>query len=406
MSEGGSLNRDIWIDRDGRLLFLEKAVRTVPYGFLGVIYGVYLAQLGFNPFAIGIVLTLTVLSSAFYTVIISFVADRIGRRKTLVFFALTDFVAGSLLLVSMAWWAPVLAGIVGNMTVGAGEVGPFLSLEQAILPRTARADHRTLAFSVYNLVGYGASSAGALLAGLPRYVGYAPLFLAYLISGLVGAVIYWFLSGAVEPESGPARRSTLSPRGRPIVAKLSALFAVDAFGGGFIGQSILSYYFYLRFGLDLATLGTIFFATQLVTALSFLVSERIARRIGLLRTMVFTHVPSNVLLILVAFAPTLPTAVFLLLCRQSLSQMDVPARQSYVMAIVDETDRTAAAGLTSATRTVSSSISPSLAGYALANFWLGAPLAAAGILKLAYDALVYTSFRRVRPPEESGTDPK
>ena len=406
MSEGGSLNRDIWIDRDGRLLFLEKAVRTVPYGFLGVIYGVYLAQLGFNPFAIGIVLTLTVLSSAFYTVIISFVADRIGRRKTLVFFALTDFVAGSLLLVSMAWWAPVLAGIVGNMTVGAGEVGPFLSLEQAILPRTARADHRTLAFSVYNLVGYGASSAGALLAGLPRYVGYAPLFLAYLISGLVGAVIYWFLSGAVEPESGPARRSTLSPRGRPIVAKLSALFAVDAFGGGFIGQSILSYYFYLRFGLDLATLGTIFFATQLVTALSFLVSERIARRIGLLRTMVFTHVPSNVLLILVAFAPTLPTAVFLLLCRQSLSQMDVPARQSYVMAIVDETDRTAAAGLTSATRTVSSSISPSLAGYALANFWLGAPLAAAGILKLAYDALVYTTFRRVRPPEESGTDPK
>ena len=406
MSEGGSLNRDIWIDRDGRLLFLEKAVRTVPYGFLGVIYGVYLAQLGFSPFAIGIVLTLTVLSSAFYTVIISFVADRIGRRKTLVFFALTDFVAGSLLLVSTAWWAPVLAGIVGNMTVGAGEVGPFLSLEQAILPRTARADHRTLAFSVYNLVGYGASSAGALLAGLPRYVGYAPLFLAYLISGLVGAVIYWFLSGAVEPESRPARRSTLSPRGRPIVAKLSALFAVDAFGGGFIGQSILSYYFYLRFGLDLATLGTIFFATQLVTALSFLVSERIARRIGLLRTMVFTHVPSNVLLILVAFAPTLPTAVFLLLCRQSLSQMDVPARQSYVMAIVDETDRTAAAGLTSATRTVSSSISPSLAGYALANFWLGAPLAAAGILKLAYDALVYTTFRRVRPPEESGTDPK
>jgi len=191
------------------------------------------------------------------------------------------------------------------------------------------------------------------------------------------------------------------------VIKLSALFAVDAFGGGFIGQSILSYYFYLRFGLDLATLGAIFFATQLVTALSFLVSERIARRIGLLRTMVFTHVPSNVLLIAVAFAPTPLTAVFLLLCRQSLSQMDVPARQSYVMAIVDEPDRTAAAGLTSTTRTVSSSISPSLAGYALANpMTLGAPLVAAGILKLAYDALIYANFRRVRPPEERGIDPK
>ena len=395
-----------WIDRDGKVIFLEKTVRTVPYGFLGVLFGVYLAQLRFSTLAIGIVLTLTVLSSAFYTFIISFVADRVGRRKTLVFFALTDFVAGTLFLISTDWWAPVLAGIVGNMTVGAGEVGPFLSLEQAILPRTARADRRTLAFSVYNLVGYGASSAGALLAGLPRYVGYSPLFLGYMISGLIGAVLYSSLSGAVEAEPRPARRSVLSARGRPIVAKLSALFAVDAFGGGFIGQSILSYYFYLRFGLDLSTLGVIFFATQLVTALSFLLSERIARRIGLLRTMVFTHVPSNVLLVSVAFAPTPLTAVFLLLCRQSLSQMDVPARQSYVMAIVDEPDRTAAAGLTSTTRTVSSSISPSLAGYALANLWVGVPLVAAGVLKLAYDALIYVNFRRVQPPEERGVDPR
>src|SRR5467141_38412 len=199
------------MDRDGKVIFVEKTVRTVPYGFLGVIYGVYLAQLGFSAFAIGIVLTLTVLSSAFYSFIISFVADRFGRRKTLVFFALTDFVAGALLLISKDWWAPVLAGIVGNMTVGAGEVGPFLSLEQAILPRTARADRRTLAFSVYNVVGYGASSAGALLAGLPRYVGYSPLFLGYLISGLIGAVIYSSISGAVEPEPGHARRSALSP---------------------------------------------------------------------------------------------------------------------------------------------------------------------------------------------------
>ena len=233
-----------------------------------MIFGVYLAQLGFAPVAIGIVLTVTVLSSALYTLVISFVADRIGRRKTLVFFALTDFVAGTLLFVSTDWWAPVLAGIVGNMTVGAGEVGPFLSLEQAILPRTSRSDRRTLAFSVYNLVGYGASSAGALLAGLPNYIGYSPLFLGYMISGLLGAALYSGLSGKVEPDPGAAKRSALSPRGRPIVAKLSALFAVDSFGGGFIGQSILSYYFYLRFGLDLATLGAIFFATQLVTALS------------------------------------------------------------------------------------------------------------------------------------------
>src|SRR5712692_2130381 len=187
-----------WIDRDGRIIFLEKTIRTVPYGFLGVIFGVYLAQLGFGPVAIGIVLTATVLTSAVYTFIISFVADKIGRRKTLIFFALTDFVAGTLLFVSRDWWAPVLAGIVGNMTVGAGEFGPFLSLETAILPRTARPNRRTLAFSVYNLVGYGASAAGALLAGLPNSIGYSPLFLGYMISGLLGAALYSNLSSRVE----------------------------------------------------------------------------------------------------------------------------------------------------------------------------------------------------------------
>jgi MFS family permease len=391
----------LWIDRDGRLILLEKAVRTVPYGFLGVIYAVYLAQLGVDPFLIGIVLTLTVVSSALYTFIISFLADRIGRRKTLVFFALMDVVAAGLLLSSTTWWAPALAGIVGNMTVGAGEVGPFLSLEQAMIPQTTRTDRRTLAFSAYNLIGYGASSAGALLAGLQNYVGYTPLFVGYLLSGLVGAVLYASLSRQVEPNPNRPRTSVISAAGRRIVFKLSSLFAIDSFGGGFIGQSILSYYFYLRFGLDLATLGLIFFATQLVTALSFLVSERIARRVGLLRTMVFTHIPSNVFLIAVALAPTPLLAVGLLLGRQSLSQMDVPARQSYVVSIVDEADRTAAAGLTNSIRTFSSSVSPSLAGYALANLWIGTPLAAAGILKLTYDFLIYKVFRNVRPPEET-----
>jgi len=394
-----------WIDRDGKTVFLEKTVRTVPYGFLGVMFGVYLAQLGFDAFAIGVVLTLTVLSSAFYTFVVSFLADRVGRRRTLMFFALTDFVAGSLLFLSTAWWAPVLAGIVGNMTVGSGEVGPFLSLEQAMIPRTCNPARRTLAFSVYNLVGYGASSLGALLAVLPQYFGsgvsgYRPLFLAYLISGLVGAFLYSTLSKNVEVGDMNQRHAVLSPKAKPIVFRLSALFAVDAFGGGFIGQSILSYYFYVRFSLDLSTLGAIFFATQIVTALSFLISERIARKIGLLPTMVFSHIPSNVFLASVAFAPTPLGAVSLLLCRQSLSQMDVPARQSYVMAIVDESDRTAAAGLTSSTRTVSSSISPSIAGYLMQAVWIGAPLVAGGLFKLAYDFMIYAGFRKIKPPEE------
>ena len=376
----------------------------MPYGFLSVAFSLYLKYLGFSYFEIGVVLTLTILSSALYTFVISFVADRLGRRRTLVFFALTDFLAGALLFSSTDWWAPVLAGIVGNMTVGAGEVGPFLSLEQAILPRTCASDRRTFAFSVYNFVGYGASAVGAGLAGLASTASpgqLRPFFLGYLASGLLGAFLYSRLSKEVETDAAPAKRSVLSPKARPIVYRLSALFAIDSFGGGFIGGNILSLYFADRFGLDLASLGLIFLSTQVVTALSFFLAARIARRIGLLRTMVFSHIPSNVFLIGVAFAPTAVTAVALLLCRQSLSQMDVPTRQSYVMAIVDEADRTPAAGFTSTTRTVTSSISPSLAGYALENLWVGIPLVAAGSLKLLYDGLIYVSFRRVQPPEEA-----
>ena len=394
------------IGRDGKLIFLEKTVRTVPYGFLSVAFSLYLRYLGFSFVQIGVVLTLTILSSALYTFVISFVADRFGRRRTLIFFALTDFVAGALLFASTDWWAPVLAGIVGNMTVGAGEVGPFLSLEQAMLPRTCAPDRRTFAFSVYNFVGYGASAVGAGLAGLastPSPEQLRPFFLGYLASGLIGAFLYSRLSKHVEMETAPTRRAVLSPASRPIVYRLSGLFAIDAFGGGFIGGNILSLYFADRFGLDLASLGLIFLSTQVVTALSFFLAARIARRIGLLRTMVFSHIPSNVFLIAVAFAPTAVSAVALLLCRQSLSQMDVPTRQSYVMAIVAEADRTPAAGFTSTTRTVTSSVSPSLAGYALENLWIGIPLVAAGTLKILYDGLIYLSFRHIHPPEERRT---
>ncbi len=393
---------------DGKLILVEKSVRTVPYGFLGVLFAVYMAQLGFGAVLIGVVLTVTVFSSALYTFSVSFVADRFGRRRTLIFFALMDFVAGSVLFLSSEWWAPVFAGIVGNMTVGAGEVGPFLSLEQAIIPKTCDAKHRTLAFSWYNLVGYGSSSIGALIAGLPQYFGsgpsaYRPLFAAYLASGLVGSLIYAKLSKNTEVESNRTqmKRQILSEKSKPIVQKLSAIFAVDAFGGGFIGTSILSYYFYERFALQYTSLGLIFSATQIVTAISFLASERIARRIGLVNTMVFTHIPSNIFLTAIPFAPSALGAVLLLLCRHSLSQMDVPARQSYVMAVVDEADRTPAAGFTNVSRSVAQSVSPSLAGYAIANLWIGSPIAIAGSLKLAYDFLFYGNFRKIKPPEEN-----
>ena len=195
-----------WVGRDGRIILLEKAVRTIPYGFMGVVFPIYLTQLGFNPILVGLVITLTTVTSAFYTFVASLVADRIGRRRTLIFFALTDSVAGALLFTVGASWGPVAAGVVGNMSVGAGEVGPFLSLEQAILPKAIDPRRRTLGFSVYNLIGYGASASGALVAGLPQFNGFGlstfrPLFLAYLISGLLGAALYSIVSKNSEPES-------------------------------------------------------------------------------------------------------------------------------------------------------------------------------------------------------------
>jgi MFS family permease len=395
-----------WISRDGRILLAEKIVRTVPYGFLAVIFPVYLSQLGFDAFSIGVVLTLTVATSAFYTFVASFVADRLGRRRSLAFFALTDAMAGALLFVSAAWWAPVVAGIVGNMSVGSGETGPFLSLDQAILPRTSDLKRRTLAFSLYNLVGYASLSAGSLLAGVPKYLGsdvssYRPLFLGYLVSGLAGALLYSRLSRTVELE-GPASttRRVLSKESKPLVYKMSALFSVDAFAGGFVGQSILAYYFYVRYSLDLSSLGLIFSAAQIVTAASFLLAARISQKIGLVRTMVFSHIPSNVLLIAIPFASAAGPAVLLLLCRQSLSQMDVPTRQSYLMSMVPEVDRTPAAGFTNVSRTSAQSISPSISGYAIADLWLGSPFIFAGVLKLFYDVAMYRSFNRAKPPQE------
>jgi MFS family permease len=395
------------MNEDGKVILIEKAVRTIPYGFLGVLFSVYLSQLGLGPFLIGLVLALTVASSAAYTLVASIFADRLGRKRTLIFFALTDALAGALLLSTDSLWAPVAAGIVGNMTVGAGEVGPFLTLEQAILPGASDNRRRTLGFSIYNLVGYVSSSAGALLVGLSQYIGpgkrgYCLLFLAYVASGLLGAYLYSRLSIRVEQEKTASPTvSVLSEDSKPIVKRLSALFALDSFGGGFVGISILSYYFYTRYSLSLDSLGLLFAGTQIVTAISFLVAERIARQIGLIKTMVYTHIPSNLLLATIPFVSSAPIAVALLLSRQSLSQMDVPARQSYVMSVVPEADRTPAAGFTNVSRSIAQTPSPSLAGYAIAALWLGSPFVIAGGLKIVYDLSLYKIFHRLKPSQES-----
>jgi MFS family permease len=251
------------------------------------------------------------------------------------------------------------------------------------------------------LTGYSASAAGALLAGVPTLLGqpgfltYRPLFFTYLASGILGALIYSRLSSGVELDNNSRKSSqVLSEKSKRVVFKFSTLFAVDAFGGGLVGTSIISLYFYTRYSLDPASLGILVAITQVITATSLLVAARLANRIGLLKTMVYSHIPSNILLTLIPFAPSVSLAIGLLFSRQSLSQMDVPTRQSLLASLIPKSDRTAAAGITNVTRTASTSASPFLTGYIMENVWLGLPFALAGTLKIVYDILVYRTFHR------------
>jgi MFS family permease len=413
-----------WISKDGKLLLIARILRTFAYGFLSIILSIYLKLIGFDGFLIGLILTCTLINSVIFTLVASFYADRIGRRKMLIIYAILMAISGAIFFVTSNYIALIAACLIGTINVTGTETGAFLSIEQAILPQTVKdSKKRNTLFAFYNMVGTFAMSAGVLVSGLPGIIQHQfglseiasikPLFLLYSILG--GAVLstYFLLSKKVEltkdddeatkdleddenkkPRSKPLTQ-TLSPTSKKIVGKLSGLFAIDSFGGGFVIQSIVSLWFFTKFGADLTLLSYIFSVAGVLTAFSFLASAKIADRIGLINTMVFTHIPSNILLILVAFSPTLPIAVALYLARMALSQMDVPTRQSFIVAAVKEDERTAAAGITNISRNISQAISPSIAGSILQSVsLLSAPFLLGGSIKILYDIALYLQFKR------------
>jgi MFS family permease len=401
---------------DGRTLFALRTMRMFGYGFLAVVLVLYLDAAGLDPLAIGAVLTLTLVGDTVVSLWLTTHADRFGRRLVLIVSSLLVVLAGAVFAVTD--WLPLLivAGIVGVVSPTGNEVGPFLAVEQAALTEVVPGRRRTATFAWYNLVGYIATATGALAAGLLGQLlistglmavdAYRAVVIGYAVIGLLMAAIAARLGPSIEvatpraEEVGVARRLGLG-RSRSVVFRLSALFSIDAFAGGFIPQSLMAYWFSLQFGVSPAGLGAIFFAANLLAAVSSLSAARIAARIGLIETMVFTHLPSNVLLMLVPLMPTLPLAVAVLLLRFSLSQMDVPTRQSYVMAVVEPDERSAAAGVTGIARTVGASISPSVSSVLVASAATAAlPFYIAGGLKILYDLLVYRDFRSVRPAEE------
>jgi MFS family permease len=407
------------LDPNGRALFAMRTLRMFGYGFLAVALVLYLDALGLDAWTIGLVLTLTLVGDTLVSLWLTTHADRIGRRRVLVAGSVLMILAG--VVFAATDWAPllILAATIGVISPTGNEVGPFLAIEQAALSQTVPDERRTATFAWYNLVGYVATASGALAAGmlsqalLDRGVAavdaYRAIVIGYAVIGLAMAFGFGRLGDAVEAPPRERRSNDIREllglrRSRRVVLRLSALFSLDAFGGGFIPQSLMAYWFHLRFGVEPGVLGVIFFGANLLAAVSSLSAARIASRIGLINTMVFTHLPSNVLLILVPLMPNLPLAVAVLLLRFSLSQMDVPTRQSYVISVVDPDERSAAAGVTGIARTTGAAISPSISSVLMANAGtIALPFYLAGGLKILYDLLLYRDFRSHAGPDASAT---
>ena len=397
------------LPRDARLILSTRSVRSFSDGFVSILLASYLTELDFSGFAVGAVATVTLLGTALATLAAGALADRLGRRRVLVLGTLLAAGTGVVMASSSELLPILLIAAVGTLNPSAGDVSIFLPVEQAMLPQTVAGERRTQMFARYNVAGALAAATGALFAAAPslleRWMGWDTLpvlrgmFVLYGALALLNLAAYSRLSPGVEPPHVQERRAPLH-RSRGIVLKLSALFAVDAFAGGFIVQSILALWLFERYGLSTGQAGVIFFGAGIFAAVSFLVAARVADRFGLVNTMVFTHLPSNILLMLVPLMPNVGLAVAVLLARQSLSQMDVPTRQSYTMAVVEPDERAAAASVTGVARSISSAGSPVIAGAMLAASTFGWPLIAAGALKSLYDLVLLGQFRSVRPAEE------
>ncbi|MFB9953019.1 MFS transporter [Rhizobium puerariae] len=398
------------LSTDAWRILIARILRSAAYGALATVLSIHLERIGLGAVEVGAVLTSALIGSLVANILWSLTADRFGRRRTVVVMALVMAVSGFIFAVTTDIWLLVITAFAGTISATASEVGPFQSIDQAMLPQIVPPGHRTWAFSIYNMAAYIAAAIGSLLAGFagspvpPGFLsvdGLQILFLAYGFVGLANAVLFGILSPAVElgPVDGASRYAGLD-RSKAIVFKLSALFAVDAFAGGLVVQSVVAYWFHLRWNLDLVSLGSVFFAVNLVAGLSMLLAPALAERIGLLNTMVWTHIPSSIMLMMVPLAPNVEMAVALFVGRMLVSQMDVPARQSYMAAIVDPAERVPAAGITNVARAAASAISPVISTAAFASASLGLPFIVAGAMKIGYDLIIWQTFRNIRPKEE------
>ena len=408
------------LTRDGRLLLATRFVRLFAYGGLSVVLVFYLVGVGLSEAQTGLLLTLTLIGDTVVSLFLTTRADRLGRRRMLIAGAVLMTIAGLVFAATRTFWILLLAATIGVISPSGQDVGPFLSIEQASLTQVIGNHVRTDVLAWYTLLGSIATAFGALAAGgITRVLqtaswspldGYRTVVIAYGAMGIALAALFSRLSRTIEatPQDLQNDRAGFSGvhKSRDVVMRLSALFALDAFGGGFIVQSFAAFWFYLRFGVNPAELGAIFFWANILAGGSALVAARLASRFGLIRTMVGTHLPSNVLLMLIPLMPSLQLAVLVLFARFAISQMDVPTRQSYVMAVVPPDERSAAAGITSVARTIGASISPVFVGLMFARpALINLPFFIAGSVKIVYDLLLYRAFVGAEPQESMANDP-
>jgi MFS family permease len=395
------------------ILFTTRMIRLFCYGFLSVVLALYLSAVGFTEKQIGLLFTFTLAGDAVISLWLTTSADRFGRKRTLILGALLMAGAGVAFVLTRNLILLIIAAIIGVISPSGNEIGPFLSVEQAGLTQLISDKKRTQYFAWYALVGSFATALGALIGGWLAQVlqnngwtivaSYRVILAGYAIGGFLLVLLFLNLTNAVEVETKPdtIKRVFGLHQSRGVVLKLSSFFALDAFAGALLVQSLIAYWFHVRFGVETGILGSIFFGANILAGISALLAVRLASRFGLINTMVFTHIPSNVLLILVPLMPTLPLAIGVLLLRFSISQMDVPTRQSYTMAVVAPDERSAAAGVTGIARSVGAAISPALTGLLFSVPALfSAPFFLSGGLKIIYDLLLYREFRAVKPPEE------
>ena len=401
-----------WVNRDARLITLARGVRTFSQSFIAVIMAIYLAELGFSLVQIGAVLTVGVAGVSFFALVVGIASARVGRRRLLVVFSLLAAAAGLAMYFVDTFIPLMVVAFLGSLsTGGGGGESPAQPLEVAILPDTGPPERRTDIFAVYSIVARTGTFLGALAAGVPVLLqdalglsllsSYQAMFLGFALCQLAGAALYLFVSSGVE---GAAIRqqwqNPLKLPSRRRIFTLISLYSVDTFTTSMVMQSLVAYWFYTKFGLTVESLALVFSLSHLLTASSLWISAKIANRIGLLNTMVFTHIPSSFFLLAAAFAPTATLAIVFWQCRAFLSQMDVPTRDSYNMSVINSEERVAMASINMVTRSAAGAMGPSVttAIWNITAAWT--PLVGSALLKISYDLSLYFMFRNVRPPEE------